>query len=49
VDVFRMEDISTLIVCTERFADACKRLGLDGVVFNPVPASGSKKRDSSVE
>ncbi|MFL5358074.1 double-CXXCG motif protein [Archangium sp.] len=49
VDVFRMEDMSTMIVCTERFADACKRLGLDGVVFNPVPVSKTKNRASSVE
>lgn len=49
VDVFRMEDMSTMIVCTEPFADACKRLGLDGVVFNPVPVSGAKNRASSVE
>lgn len=49
VDVFRLEDMTTLIICTKRFADACKRLGLDGVVFNPVPVSGSKKRASSVE
>ncbi|MGZ3461018.1 MAG: SitI6 family double-CXXCG motif immunity protein [Archangium sp.] len=37
-DLFRLEDFSTTIICTERFVDACKRLGLDGVVFLPVPA-----------
>lgn len=49
VDVFRMEDMSTMIVCTKPFADACKRLGLDGVVFNPVPVSKNRKRASPVE
>ncbi|WP_239014800.1 double-CXXCG motif protein [Archangium violaceum] len=32
--LFRLEDFSTTIVCTERFADACQRLGLDGVTFH---------------
>ncbi|HYO73239.1 MAG TPA: double-CXXCG motif protein [Archangium sp.] len=49
LDVFRLEDFSTVIVCTERFAKACKRLELDGVVFNPVPISRPKKRASSVK
>ncbi|HYO57159.1 double-CXXCG motif protein [Archangium sp.] len=44
LDVFRLEDISTVIVCTERFAKACQRLGLDGVVFHPVPISGPENR-----
>jgi uncharacterized double-CXXCG motif protein len=35
-DLFRLEDFSGVIVCTERFVDACKRLGLDGVAFHPV-------------
>lgn len=39
VDVFRLEDFSTVIVCTERFVDDCQRLGLDGVVFHPMPAA----------
>ena len=47
LDVFRLEDFSTVIVCTERFAKACKRLKLDGVVFKPVPISRPKKRASS--
>ncbi|MFY0525241.1 double-CXXCG motif protein [Archangium gephyra] len=38
LDLFRLEDLSSVIVCTERFVDACKRLGLDGVVFHPLPA-----------
>ncbi|KFA86852.1 double-CXXCG motif protein [Archangium violaceum] len=37
LDLFRLEDYSSVIVSTERFADACKRLGLDGVVFRPLP------------
>jgi uncharacterized double-CXXCG motif protein len=37
-DLFRLEDFSGVIVCTERFAEACQRLGLDGVAFQPVPS-----------
>ena len=37
MDLFRLEDFSQVIVCTKRFADTCKRLGLDGVVFQPLP------------
>ncbi len=33
VDVFRMEDIPGIILATERFVDAVKRLELDGVTF----------------
>ena len=36
-DLFRLEDFSTLLVCTERFVTACQRLGLDGIAFRPVP------------
>jgi uncharacterized double-CXXCG motif protein len=43
LDVFRLEDFSVRI-CTERFAKACKRLKLEGVVFNPVPISRPKPR-----
>jgi Protein of unknown function (Gmx_para_CXXCG) len=49
LDVFRLEDFSTTVVCTERFAKACKRLRLDGVVFKPVPVSRTRKRASSVK
>ncbi|HEX8436824.1 double-CXXCG motif protein [Archangium sp.] len=35
-DLFRLEDFSGVIVCTERFVDACHRLGLDGVAFHPL-------------
>ncbi len=38
LDVFRLEDFSTVIVCTERFVDACQRLGFDGVTFHPLLA-----------
>jgi uncharacterized double-CXXCG motif protein len=39
LDLFRLEDFSTTIVCTERFHDACQRLGLDGVTFLPLPTA----------
>jgi len=42
LDLFRLEDFSTVIVCTERFADACQRLGLDGVAFKPLPSKKSR-------
>jgi uncharacterized double-CXXCG motif protein len=38
LDLFRLEDFSTAIVCTERFVNTCRRLGLDGVAFIPVSA-----------
>ena len=37
-DLFRLEDFSGVIVCTERFVDACERLELDGVTFKPLPS-----------
>jgi uncharacterized double-CXXCG motif protein len=40
LDLFRLLDMSTMIVCTERFAEACQRLGLDGIVFLPLPTEG---------
>jgi uncharacterized double-CXXCG motif protein len=39
LDLFRLEDFSTVIVCTERFVEACRRLSLDGVTFHPLPAA----------
>jgi uncharacterized double-CXXCG motif protein len=36
LDLFRLEDFPTVIVCTERFVEACHRLGLDGVAFHPL-------------
>jgi uncharacterized double-CXXCG motif protein len=42
MDVFRLEDFSTVIVCTENFVNACQRLGLDGVAFHPLPVSTGK-------
>jgi uncharacterized double-CXXCG motif protein len=41
LDLFRLEDYPTVIVCTERFVDACQRLGLDGVAFLSLPTVGS--------
>ncbi|WP_309892459.1 double-CXXCG motif protein [Archangium sp.] len=40
LDLFRLLDMSTLVICTERFAQACQRLGLDGIVFVPIPTEG---------
>ena len=37
LDLFRLEDFSTAIVCTKRFVEACRRLGLDGVTFQSLP------------
>jgi uncharacterized double-CXXCG motif protein len=37
LDLFRLEDFPTVIVCTERFVEASQRLSLDGVVFLPLP------------
>jgi uncharacterized double-CXXCG motif protein len=37
LDLFRLLDMSTLVICTERFSEACQRLGLDGIVFLPLP------------
>lgn len=39
LDLFRLRDFSTVIVCTGRFHDACQRLGLDGVKFLPLPTA----------
>ncbi len=39
LDLFRLVDFSTVIVCSERFVDACQRLGLDGVTFLPCQSS----------
>jgi uncharacterized double-CXXCG motif protein len=40
LDLFRLEDFPTVIVCTHRFVDACQRLGLDGITFQPLPLAG---------
>jgi len=40
LDLFRLLDMSSLVICTERFAEACQRLGLDGIAFLPLPAEG---------
>ncbi|WP_375769759.1 double-CXXCG motif protein [Archangium gephyra] len=39
LDLFRLEDFSTVIVCTERFVEACRRLNLDGVTFQSLPTA----------
>jgi uncharacterized double-CXXCG motif protein len=39
LDLFRLADYSVEI-CTERFVEACRRLGLDGVTFHPLPTTG---------
>lgn len=39
LDLFRLEDFSTVIVCTGSFVEACRRLGLDGVTFQPLPVA----------
>lgn len=38
LDLFRLEDYSNVNICTGRFVEACERLGLDGVVFQPLEA-----------
>ena len=37
LDLFRLRDFSTVVVCTERFVEAYQRLGLDGAVFSALP------------
>ncbi|WP_309893258.1 double-CXXCG motif protein [Archangium sp.] len=37
LDLFRLRDFSTTVVCTERFVEACQRLGLDGITFSALP------------
>jgi uncharacterized double-CXXCG motif protein len=37
VDLFRLRDFTTVIVVSERFVQAVRRLGLDEVVFNELP------------
>ena len=37
LDVFRLEHLSSVVVCTERFVEACRELGLDGLAFTPLP------------
>ncbi|PTL76695.1 double-CXXCG motif protein [Vitiosangium sp. GDMCC 1.1324] len=40
LDLFRLDNFPGLLVCTERFANACQRLGLDGITFQPLPTRG---------
>ncbi|AKJ06922.1 Hypothetical protein AA314_08548 [Archangium gephyra] len=44
LDLFRLEDYSNLNLCTGRFVEACQRLGLDGVVFQPLEARAGLSR-----
>ncbi len=37
LDLFRLIQFSGVIACSERFVDACRRLGLDGLSFQPLP------------
>ena len=36
-DLFRLADWTTLLIATERFAEAVRRLDLSGVVFKELP------------
>jgi len=35
-DVFRVGDYATVIVCTEQFSDAVRRLGLEGMTLREI-------------
>jgi uncharacterized double-CXXCG motif protein len=37
LDLFRLADLTTLLIATERFAQAVQRLGPCGVAFQPLP------------
>ena len=37
LDLFRLKDYSSLLICTERFVDTCQRLGLNGIAIQPLP------------
>lgn len=41
VDLFRVGDFATVVVGTERFVDAVKQLGLEGLMFREVPTRGT--------
>jgi uncharacterized double-CXXCG motif protein len=36
LDLFRLGDFSSEIICTERFVEACQRLEWDGIAFQPL-------------
>ncbi|HVG61934.1 MAG TPA: double-CXXCG motif protein, partial [Hyalangium sp.] len=36
VDLFRVADFLTVLICTERFVQAVQRLGLDDIVFREI-------------
>ncbi|GEL69855.1 double-CXXCG motif protein [Myxococcus virescens] len=39
-DVFRVGDYATVIVCTERFMETVRKLGLEGMAFREIPTRG---------
>jgi uncharacterized double-CXXCG motif protein len=41
LDLFLLEDVCTVIVCTERFVDACRRLKFYGVGLRALPTKAS--------
>jgi uncharacterized double-CXXCG motif protein len=45
-DLFRLFHFSGVLACTERFVDACRRLGLDGLTFQPLPVSPLRQEGS---
>jgi uncharacterized double-CXXCG motif protein len=44
LDLFRLEDYSNVNICNGRFVEACQRLGLDGVAFQPLEAKAGLSR-----
>lgn len=45
VSLFRLAQRPNNIFCTERFADAAKKLGLTNILFEPVKTDGSEKQN----
>ena len=39
IDVFRLCDLPTYVICTEKFADSCVRFILNGTTVSPIPTS----------
>jgi hypothetical protein len=37
IDLFRLANFLTVLICTQRFAEAVQRLELDEIVFRDVP------------
>jgi hypothetical protein len=38
VDLFRLKDFETMLICTERFHEAVLRLQVEGLAFQELPA-----------